>query len=102
MSNNLDALTAPERVRALRALKTLLATALEPPEHQEGCPCECGPPPGDGRVLAALSRELRAVLLEIEKLPGVEEDDPLDHIAASVEDELAPRRAARQSGTAAP
>lgn len=102
VSEIIDALTSPERRTALVAMRELLAAAMKPAEHENGCPCECGPPPADGRVLAALSRELRGVLLEIEKLPSGEEDSDLDRIAASVADEQAPGRETRQSGTSAP
>lgn len=40
-------------------------------DHEPGCPCMCGKA-ANPAVLAALSKEYRAVLAEIEGLPGVE------------------------------
>lgn len=44
--------------------------------------------------LAQLSRELRAVLIEIDKIPGSGEVTPLDQLA----DDLAERRRKREAG----
>jgi hypothetical protein len=46
----------------------------------------------DPRDLATLSKELRAVMAEIDSLPGGEEADPVDDLAA--------RRAARLANAA--
>lgn len=46
----------------------------------------------DPRDLATLSKELRAVLAELDSLPGGEEADPVDDLAA--------RRAARLANAA--
>lgn len=52
--------------------------------------------PGDG--LPGLVRELRAVLAEIEKMPGAGEVSELDHLADGIADEVAARRRAREAG----
>ena len=49
---------------------------------------------------AALHRQLTLVLDRLDKLPASSEVSPLDRIAAGVADELAKRRANRQSGAA--
>jgi hypothetical protein len=46
------------------------------------------------KELPALSRELRAVLLEIDAIDTAPEVSELDRIVADVADELAPRRRA--------
>jgi hypothetical protein len=45
--------------------------------------------------IAAVSRELRAVLAELESLGATSEVTPLDRLAAKVDDQLAERRARR-------
>jgi hypothetical protein len=102
VSDFVDVIAEGDLRKSLVAIRDLIAAELEPTEHVAGCDCECGAPANDGRVLAALSKELRTVIDHIEKLPGGKVVSDLDRIAASVEDELAPRREARQSGAAAP
>lgn len=51
--------------------------------------------PGNG--LASLVRELRAVLAEIEAMPGSGEVTELDHLADGITDDLAARRRAREA-----
>lgn len=97
-----EAVSGPDRRRALEAIRDRIAAELAPTEHVAGCECECGPPPASGRDVATLAKELRAVIDAINGLPEVEEGNPLDRITASVADELAPRREARQSASAAP
>lgn len=53
--------------------------------HKEECECFCGM--GDGRLLVAIVKELRAVIAELETLPNAAE--------TSTSDQLAARRAAR-------
>jgi hypothetical protein len=48
--------------------------------------------------LAGVVRELRAVLLEIDQMPGSGEVTPLDELAGGIADDLAARRAAREAG----
>ncbi len=47
--------------------------------------------------LAGVVRELRAVLLEIDQMPGSGEVTPLDNLAGGIADELAALRAAREA-----
>lgn len=96
---------AGDRRADLESLRQLLVTELDDDGHQRGCECDCGSSARDGRVLAALSAELRRVNLELEKLPGGEAKSDLDRIADRAEDELAKARAAREAsgrGAAAP
>jgi hypothetical protein len=58
-------------------------------KHKRECSCACGI--GDGRVLVALVKELRAVIAELDSLPGKEGVTRLDQIAAGVT-ELSTRR----------
>lgn len=52
----------------------------------------------EGAAVAALSRELRAVLIEIDQIPGSGEVTPLDNLAGGIADDLAARRAKREAG----
>jgi len=61
---------APSRREVLEALRGRLVDALDA-THKPECECECGPP-GDARLLAALAKELRAVVAELEALPAPE------------------------------
>lgn len=58
--------------------------------HKDECECYCGM--GDGRLLVALVKELRAVIAELDSLPIAKE--------ASKSDQLAARRAARLQNAA--
>jgi hypothetical protein len=64
-------------------------------KHKAECRCSCGM--GDGRVLVALVKELRAVIAELESLPSAKGASKLDKIAAGVADELAVARGRRRS-----
>jgi hypothetical protein len=52
----------------------------------------------EGATAAALSRELRALLLEIDQIPGSGEVTSLDVLADGITDELAQRRKDRLAG----
>lgn len=52
--------------------------------HEEGCPCTCGAT-ADQRTLAALSKEYRAILAELEGLPAPEEASKSASLRARVE-----------------
>jgi hypothetical protein len=54
----------------------------------------------EGRDVAVLAKELREVIRELDSLPGVGMETPLDRIAGSVSDDLAKRRAARVADAA--
>jgi len=56
---------------------------------------------GDGRLMVAIAKELRAVIAELDALPGGEGVGDLDRNAAAVADELAEARARRESGSSA-
>lgn len=62
--------------------------------HKRECSCTCGM--GDGRLLVALVKELRAVEAELAGLPSDEKVSKLDHLS----DELADRRASRRTRAA--
>jgi hypothetical protein len=52
----------------------------------------------EGAAVATVSRELRAVLTEIDQIPGSGEVTPLDTLAGGIADDLAARRTAREAG----
>jgi hypothetical protein len=70
-----------DRRRALVALRARLAAELDDGDHLSGCDCECGVSGADGRVVAAVVKELRAVISELDSLPGGEEVRPVDDLA---------------------
>lgn len=74
-----DEAESGDRRRALAALRARLAAELDVTDL-------------DSRVVAQLSKELRAVVQELDSLPGGEEVQPVDEIAA--------RRAARLAAAA--
>lgn len=85
-----------DRAETLRALRDRLAEELDEERaatHRRECTCVCGM--GDGRVIVAIIKELRAVVEELDGLPAAEEDSRLDRIAAARSDEVAQRRARR-------
>lgn len=89
MSKIADELKSGDRRRGLVALRDHLTGELDRDDQ-------------DGRVVPAIAKELRAVLLEIDKLPGGEEKSELDRIAESIPaDELAQRRTRRKPGAKA-
>jgi hypothetical protein len=91
------------RRASLEALRDRLAAELEDTtweKHKAECRCVCGM--GDGRLVAALSKELRSVLAELDAMPAPpSQKEPLDVIAASVADlDEHRRRAPGRAGTA--
>jgi len=86
-----------DRRQTLLAIRDRLAQETDDArwaQHKRECRCTCGI--GDGRVLVALVKELRAVEAELAGLPSDEKVSKLDRIA----DELAERRAKRRSAAA--
>ena len=77
-----------DRRASLEAIRDRLALETDDTrwaKHKAECRCTCGM--GDGRVLVAEIKELRAVMAELETLPTGKEK--------STSDDLAARRAAR-------
>lgn len=77
-----------DRRATLEAIRNRLAAETNDTlwqRHKEECECFCGM--GDGRLLVAIVKELRAVVAELESLPVPS--------AKSTSDQLAARRAAR-------
>lgn len=72
-------------------------------KHKRECNCQCGM--ADIRALVALTKRLEETLAAIEALPkapeGVSPVERAISAAAKRRDELAARRAARESGTSA-
>lgn len=83
--------SARGRRAILDAVRERLVAQIDAGAHLDDCACECPPGTGDGRVLAALVKELRAVLADLDALPGGagEEADPIDGLAAERADRLA-------------
>jgi hypothetical protein len=61
-----------DRRAVLEHTRDRLLAELDSGGHAAGCECECGPV-ADGRVLATLSKELRATLAELDTLPKAKE-----------------------------
>jgi hypothetical protein len=74
---------APTHRQRLEALRDRLLNEIEG-GHEEGCPCTCGGA-ADQRTLAALSKEYRAVLAELEALPAPERVSKSAALRARVE-----------------
>jgi hypothetical protein len=92
-----------DRRQTLLAIRDRLARETDDTlwsTHKRECDCSCGM--GDGRLLVALVKELRAVEAELAGLPAVEGGHPLDGIVASVAslDKHRRTRAPRRSAAA--
>lgn len=57
-----------DRRAVLVLARDKLLAELESGGHAAGCDCTCGPV-ADGRVLAAVTKELRATVAELDALP---------------------------------
>ena len=86
-----QSVSAVDRRSILERARDVLLDELSTRGHLRSCECECGTA-GDARVLAAVVKELRAVLAEIEALPAAE--------GASVSGDLRARVARRWGATA--
>ena len=80
-----------DRLALLETARDLLAEALTAEQECPNCGAHIDVKTAD---LPQVSRELRAVLLDIDKIPGSGEVTPLDKLA----DDLAERRRRRQTG----
>jgi len=92
--------TRGDRRQSLQALRDRLAEEANDTRwarHKSECHCVCGM--GDGRLMVAIARELRAVIAELDGLPVSEGASALDLNAARVADELAAARARRESAS---
>lgn len=85
---------APTRPELLVMARERLAAELRTGGHLPACGCECGKA-ANASALAAVSRELRAVMSEIEALPRPENTSASGSLAARV-------ASARTSGALAP
>ncbi len=85
---------AESRPELLALARERLASELRGGGHLPACGCECGKA-ANASALAAVSRELRAVMAEIEALPRPENTSASGSLAARV-------AAARTSGAVAP
>lgn len=79
-----EAVAGGIRRDALEALRGRLAAEIDGGGHQPGCGCECGPGAADGRVLASLTKELRAVLAELDGLPLGEKESKVADLSARI------------------
>ncbi len=72
-----------DRRAVLEHTRDRLLAELDSGGHRLGCECECGPV-ADGRVLATLSKELRATLAELDTLPKAKEASPSAELRARI------------------
>lgn len=85
-----EVVPAGDRRMSLEAIRDRLAAETEDTlwqRHKEECVCVCGM--GDGRLLVALVKELRAVIAEVEALPNAKEQSASDQLAARRADRIA-------------
>lgn len=85
------------RIASLGAIRDRLAAETDDTrwaKHKAECRCTCGI--GDGRVLVALVKELRAVITELDSLPDGRQEEPLDILRAGVAD-VVPIRSRRRT-----
>lgn len=93
-----DVIAGGDLRQSLVAIRDRIAADLEAGKHQDGCTCQCDSPvAGDPRALAALSKELRAVLADIARIPSAEKDDPLDRVESAIAEALANVRSGRSA-----
>lgn len=85
-------MTESDRLSVLRHARDRLVAAMNGELTCRACARGVDPP------LAGVIRELRAVLAEIESMPGASEVTPLDGIADGITDDLEQRRRRRSAG----
>ena len=81
-----------DRLELLREARDRLVAAMNGELICRQCERGVDPP------LAGVIRELRAVLAEIEKIPGSSEVTPLDQLADGISDDREKRRRRRSAG----
>lgn len=88
-------MTDTDRLSLLRTARDLLTVAMGQEIECPNCGAHVEVP---GRALSSTVRELRAVLMEIEMIPGSSEETDLDRLADGITDDLAVRRQRRTTG----
>lgn len=94
-----DVVALNDRRKTLLAIRDRLARETDDTrwaQHKRECRCTCGI--GDGRVLVALVKELRAVEAELAALPSDEQVSDLDRLADKLADNRATRRTVPAGG----
>ena len=101
-AGTVSAATLRGRRAMLEAIRDRLAQVMDGTAgHELGCPCECGAPFDAGK-LAGITRELRAVIAELDNFPEEGGGSQLDHITAERARRRGEAEANRQQDAPAP